>query len=215
MKKWYEWMRKHHDPEDASAEFLYKNLNKETACLREWIDRNDYHVFHEAPCFQGKQYAESLDDYYLNQNLSREQVAEWIDDPEYARLIKDSGMQVMAVPPKDTEKQFRDSIRDIFPIDWDTAHIVIQVQRPGDMFPLHYDRFKNQVFTADQGIVQRWVIMIYDQQPGQCFFMNDCNVPWKAGDVISWNQTNYSHGSANFGYQPRFSVRLTGRLLKS
>jgi hypothetical protein len=214
MKKWYEWMRNHHDANDPKTEFVYKNLKEEIACVKDWIDStDDYHVYYEAQAFNGQQYVKSLDDYYAKQGLTKEQIAEWIDDPEYSRLIEHTGIQSWIALPKDIEATLKENIRDIFPIDWDKAQLIVQLQRPGDMFPLHYDRFKNQEFAAGEEIVQRWVIMIHDQQPGQCFFMNDCNVTWKSGDVISWNQTNYSHGSANFGYYPRYSIRITGKLL--
>lgn len=213
MKNWYEWMRDRQDPQDTKKEFHWKNLFDETACLREWLDRGDYYTFGNQPSFQGKPYAKTLDDHYLALGITREQVAEWIDDPEYERLIQQAGIQVLTTPSKEVAEQFLTNIKDVFPIDWSTHHMLMQVQRPGDMWPLHYDRYKNQSFDAGDDVIQRWLIMLYDQQPGQCFFMNHENVSWQAGDVISWNQTNYAHGGANFGYYPRFTVRITGRLI--
>jgi len=213
MKKLYEWMRRYQDPNEDRHDFIERNLYKQTKCVRQWLDQGTYTLSHFKPAFDAEYYADTLDQYYLDQGLTRQQVKEWIQDPEYEILIKQVGLQVQTEAPPKVIEMFQNSVHDVFPIHWDTAQILIHVQRPGDMFPLHYDRYKNCEFDAHGKSVQRWLIMLYDQQPGQCFFMNNHSISWKAGDVIGWDQVNYSHGSANFGFYPRFSIRLTGVML--
>ena len=88
---------------------------------------------------------------------------------------------------------------------------------PGQMFPWHYDRFKSNVFTGvhdKENKVKRWLVMLDDQKPGQVFLMGDQYIEWKKGDVIAWQNVELPHGGGNFGYWPRFSLRITGEILE-
>ena len=218
MRRWFEWMSQHQDDGDKKTEFVWKNLHQETESIRHWLSKGDWEYWFDGPAFDGKKYIKTISTDYEKFGIDLATISEWIDDPEYDRLMKQTGtMSIIAIPGM-LRKIFVQQVRDIFPIDWDTAQIDIMAQRPGEMFPLHYDRFKNQEFDLaieQEQEIQRWVIMLDDQQPGQCFFMNDKNIEWKSGDVISWNQTNFSHGSANFGYHTRLSVRITAHLVKN
>ena len=151
-------------------------------------------------------------------DIDEEMLESWLSDPEYDQLRGASGQGLYYdCTDQITRKKTIQQIRDYFPIDWDTADINFTVQQPGQVFPLHYDGFKSNVFadSPDQeDKVKRWLIMLEDQKLGQCFQMGDNFLTWKQGDVIAWKNVELPHGSANFGYWPRLTLRVTGKIVK-
>jgi len=146
-------------------------------------------------------------------DIDEETLESWLSDPEYEQLISASAQGLYY---DCTDKIIRNKtiqqIRDNFPIDWDTADINFTVQQPGQVFPLHYDGFKSNVFTdsSDQeDEVKRWLIMLEDQKLGQCFQPGDNFLTRKQGHVIGWKNVELPHGSANFGYWHRLTLRVT------
>jgi hypothetical protein len=216
MRKWYEWMAQHQGSNSAPVDnFVVGNIHDQTQCLRAWLDTGKWEIENQGPAFNADHYVSTLSPDYKKLGLDFDTVRNWVDDPEYARLIKESGQSVYISLPYPVRKKFIQQAQDSFPVNWDTAQIAVMLQRPGDMFPLHFDRKKSWEFdldSAQEKKIQRWLVMLYDQQPGQCLFMNNRNVSWRSGDIIGWDQTNLGHGSANFGYYPRFSVRITAEL---
>jgi hypothetical protein len=210
MRKWFEWMQQHLDARSDNSDFVTQNIYVQTQCLRDWLDTAELEIT-TGKVFTGKTYIENIKDE-TTLGIDRQTIAEWIDDPEYNKLIKLVGTNGRVTLTDDIKKQFIEQVKDIFPIDWSNAELLVAAQRPGELFPLHYDRYKDTE-DAWRGQVKRWIIMIHDRRPGQCFFMNDKDIPWKAGDIVNWDHTRYHHGSANFGYYTRYSVRITGRLL--
>lgn len=220
MKKWFEFMASFQDPEKDHDfdNYQFKNLHRETECLRKLVESGRY-TKTEHLAFDPSWYANKIDYKYLDNSITPEQVREWINDPEFHRLIHQSGTSVTIEIPSFVRQEFVKQARPHFDLDWDRTEVKLMVQEPGQMFPLHYDRFRSREFDMDKSReqeLQRWVIMLYDQQPGQCFFLGNQSIAWKSGDVVDWEgQTNLPHGSANFGYWPRYSVRITGPILQN
>lgn len=205
-------MQQHQNPGEPYVPGVFKNLYKETECLRTFIERGNL-VGHEIRAFDGRRYP--LDEKYRDLGMTPELLQEWVDDPEYHALTVVAGKTTHVDVPDFVLKKFISQARNEIPVDWDDkdTEIMLMVQYPGQMFPLHYDRFKSIDYDIDKSqerSVQRWMVMIYDQQPGQCFFMENQSLSWRAGDVLTWEQTYFHHGSANFGYWPKWSLRITG-----
>ena len=219
MRKWYEWVRNYvsqrADGPDNKTDFIGANWFSETQCIRDWIEKNEWKS-NEYVIFDGVNYSKKVLQAFRSDELTEELVTEWVDDPEYQKLIREVGLGINITTPLHLKTTFSDSIQPYVNINRAAVDLRITMQPPGYMFPLHYDRPKFMDFNLGQdhdSSIQRWLIMLYDQQPGQCFFMNDQSISWKAGDSITWDHTMYPHGSANFGYYTRYSLMLTAYTL--
>ena len=216
MKKWFEWQQQNFHPGENLESYHYCNLYSETQCIRDWIEQGKIHQSQALSytIHQHEEYKKSILSQCAELGLDPATVTEWIDDPAYLEFNKNSWTQGSAAVPDFIKKVFIRNARHQFNINWDTADIVLTITRPGDLIPLHFDNFTLYGVTG-QVVNNRWIVMLYDQQPGQCFMANNEYLSWCAGDTIGWNRTNYSHGSANFGYHPRYSLRITAEQLSA
>ena len=143
-------------------------------------------------------------------NIPIEEVKKWVHDDRYKNLVEQK-MTSIALPA-DLLKKSYDVCSTLFNLREDLV-VAFWTQRPGQMAPLHYDRKKHVYFNVDQSKadkIKRYIVFLDDQKEGQVFYMAGHNVSWKAGDVLSWNQIYYQHGSANFGYEERPNLLITG-----
>lgn len=214
MKQWYQWQDQHQFNETADTNWIVGNLQNEIEIINRWL-RLNIHESAVGPSFDRKRYLKEVLKNYQHLGLSEDQLTNWIMDPAYTKFFDVvSEHDTVTNIPDPVKKTFFKQVKNFFPVDWDQyVHIKITVQQPGNMFPLHYDRIKNDVFNLSAGEedrLKRWLIMLEDQQPGQAFFMNTEYLSWRAGDVISWDHLSVPHGSANFGYHPRPMLLLTG-----
>jgi hypothetical protein len=213
MKKWFEWQKQHFDSSDDPTSHHYCNLVNETKCIRDWIEHGK--VYRSQSSTYNHHHQEEFKKSILSQcaelGLDPITVTEWLDDPEYVKLFNNQTQGSAAVPDF-IKKVFVRNARSKFNINWDTAEIVLTITRPGDLIPLHFDNF-TMYAVRGQVVNNRWIVMLYDQQPGQCFMANDEYISWCAGDTIGWDRNGYSHGSANFGYHDRYSLRITAEQL--
>lgn len=221
MLDWYQWQAQHHGVSDvdyvpSGQQFIIGNFYEETAPFRQMIESNDYTEEANRPCM-GDLYVMSIAKNYRDQGISLRQLRTWFDDPRYQLLMKTAGTQSRIVYDDDLRKNFIESVGDRLGIDWSTVKdFFLNVQNPGEMFPWHRDRMRSQDY-ADGGEdqIKRVLIMLYDQRPGQVFFMGGHHITWRAGDVIGWQHDDFTpHGSANFGFWPRYSIRITGQIIK-
>jgi hypothetical protein len=59
--------------------------------------------------------------------------------------------------------------------------------------------------------VRRFIIAVEDWCPGQVFqFGNAVWSQWRAGDCVTWSWQDIPHGSANFGWENRPMIQVTG-----
>ena len=215
MRELVELMRQKQGVETESNNFVGFNISDRVQCVRDWLETGNWEMS-TLPTF-GPDWVALLSDEYVSWlGTDRDTMIRWINDPKYHKLMHESGTETLIVMPEDVKTILIEEIKDIFPIDWATAEIATMVQRPGDMCPLHYDRCKfydHSLPVEQESQVKRWLIMLDDQRPGQFFVMNNQVVSWRAGDVIDWEQTTLAHGSANCGYDTRFSLRITGKAI--
>jgi hypothetical protein len=213
MKKWFEWQKQHFDSGDDPESHHYCNLVNETKCIRDWIEHGQVHRSQSSTYnhHHQEEYKNSILSQCAELGLDTNTVTEWVDDPEYVKLFNNQTQGSAAVPDF-IKKVFVRNARSKFNINWDTAEIVLTITRPGDLIPLHFDNF-TMYAVRGQVVNNRWIVMLYDQQPGQCFMANNEYISWCAGDTIGWNRNSYSHGSANFGYHDRYSLRITAEQL--
>jgi len=214
MKKWFEYQESTHKKTDAVLQdnFIEFNIAKAVEPIRQWTLKKNLQIEKNDVCFNKQMYIDEIVKSYPNSTLDKKTIESWILDPEFNNLMDIAGKRIRIFTNDDELNFIKKILEPFFQIDWYTAQINVNVQAPGQMFTLHYDRYKSWEFgDTKENLVQRWLIMLDDQKPGQCFFMDQTSVNWKKGDVIGWTQVLLPHGSANFGYWPRFNIRLTGK----
>lgn len=85
----------------------------------------------------------------------------------------------------------------------------LHIQRPGQLLNMHID----DLASADQdpGEIRRFIIAVDNWYPGQVFQLgNAVWSQWRAGDCVTWSWKDIPHGSANFGWNDRPMIQITG-----
>jgi len=214
MKKWFEYQESLQKKTDAVLQdnFIEFNIAEAVVPIREWALKKNLQIEKNDACFNKKTYIEEIIKSYPESKLDTKTIESWILDPEFDNLMNVAGKRIRILTDDEELNFIKNILKPYFKIDWNSAQINVHVQAPGQMSPLHYDRYKSWEFeNVKENLVNRWLIMLDDQKPGQCFFMDQKSVHWKKGDVIGWTHVILPHGSANFGYWPRFNIRLTGK----
>ncbi len=144
-------------------------------------------------------------------NIPLDTLRQWVYDPEFDELLtKNSHMEINLHDSILTfvVSEFLNAIG----LDLDhlsTSRAKLNIQEPGQIFPLHLDRVRhNDYHDAKKQLVSdpshdRFIIFLDDQQPGQMFQFDMCNITWSQGDVYTWNARDPMHASANAGYWTR------------
>lgn len=91
----------------------------------------------------------------------------------------------------------------------------ISMMAPGDVLPLHRDRYK--VYIEKNSIknindVIRCIVFLDDRKPGHFLEINGTNISdWKAGDWVSWKGDSM-HLACNLGIESRYTLQITGQI---
>ena len=90
-------------------------------------------------------------------------------------------------------------------------HVNMNIQRPGQMAPLHTDNHSEAVkkFNIPSHSFKRMLIFLTDWKRGQGFGINDeCLTKWSAGDCYTFDETDY-HWSANAGENTKYTLVIS------
>lgn len=210
MKKWFEWQQLNQHVE-SDVEYIVNNVREHCHIITDWIT-NNLSQFQEQYFYSQQEYHKKLSQSYPE--ISIEKIQEWISDPEFDFLLKQTARYDELTLPWETFQTFNSQCNNLFDIESDNSEIVITRQKPGQTSPVHYDRRKSTDYglNGQENRISRWLVMLEDQHPGQCFLMNKTFLTWKMGDVISWPNTELPHGASNFGFYDRYTLRITGKL---
>ena len=97
----------------------------------------------------------------------------------------------------------------------------IHVQMPGQMFPFHVDGLVKTGALDDPKMQQsscperlaRVQVMLTDWVWGHAWAVgNNYWIQWSAGEILYHPWWNIPHGTANFGFSPRASLQISGRI---
>jgi|TARA_Y100000590_G_scaffold415335_1_gene513017 hypothetical protein len=111
---------------------------------------------------------------------------------------------------EDMPKEIRKYINK-FDIKEGEYHVNMNIQRPGQMAPLHTDNHSEAVkkFNISSNNFKRMLIFLTDWEMGQGFGINDdCITKWKAGDCYTFDETDY-HWSANAGEDTKYTLVIS------
>lgn len=101
-------------------------------------------------------------------------------------------------------------VSDLFALD--NCMTRIHVQKPGEMWPLHFDALDTIAFNvANPEQIMRLTINLSDWQPGHFWSVgNYIWQDWRAGDVTVIDHINVPHCTANTSHEARVTLQITG-----
>jgi hypothetical protein len=161
--------------------------------------------------FFSKEYVDTIE----CPGLDSEEIKKLFFDSEYKDVVDNSNID-RPIIPADIRREIEELSYKKFNLRPGTVSMGIQLQHPGQFVLLHIDRPKFQDYKIPLTDLQqdpvstKILIFCDDWQYGQAFQMGKEFIKWKAGDVYTWNQRDVPHGSANFGFDSRWILRITG-----
>lgn len=89
---------------------------------------------------------------------------------------------------------------------------------PGTILPTHSDKYKAYIklfkLEDKKETIHRAIIMLEDWKSGHYLEIGGEPITnWKAGDTFIW-QYDEPHMAANMGLEPRYTLQVTGHILK-
>lgn len=88
-----------------------------------------------------------------------------------------------------------------------------QPQKSGQMAHMHTDNLGSAGRDPmNKKEFRRFVVMLDDWQYGQTFLIGNQYWKWNKGQCISWDWKNTPHGTANFGWDIRPMLQITGEV---
>ena len=154
------------------------------------------------------------DDY----DIPHREIIDIFCDEKYAGLSQKSAVDSVDYTNVDFQKIYKKLCLLLAPVlglESDGINIRIHVQKPGQFHALHIDYVKTRLSKnakiTDDPDHTKFLIFFDDWQEGQAFQINQDFLKWKSCDVLNYNIRDSQHGSANFGYEDRFLMLVTGR----
>lgn len=145
-----------------------------------------------------------------NHDIPQHTIEEWFDDPDYECY---KNLSFMAKVLDSEPSELRTRIADMLDFNHHKLRIRYQNQKPGKMIPIHLDGYKHHYYDLppeEEYRVGRYIIFLEDQKLGQAWQLNNEWITWKKGDVLTWSHCITPHGTANFGYEERPILVVTG-----
>lgn len=146
----------------------------------------------------------------LHLNLPYETVKDWLDDPEFS-CYKESVVELRTLKNNQLSTEIREFISNLLGLR--NPNIFLQDLKPGGITPWHIDGKKHLEYNlkeSEEHLVERHIIFLEDQKPGQIWQINEDFIKWKIGDILTWDQSTSPHGTANIGYDSRPVLMVTG-----
>lgn len=98
-------------------------------------------------------------------------------------------------------------------LGWKDCGYTFYRMQVGDILPPHADHFnkyKELFHIADSEDVMRCIVFLEDKKPGHMSEFEGLGVgDWHRGDAIAWRGT-VEHSALNIGYEPRYTLQITG-----
>ena len=89
------------------------------------------------------------------------------------------------------------------------GEIWLHLQQSGQALNMHLDHLSAP--DEEPANIRRFFVMLDDWHAGQVIiFGNGVFAHWHAGDVVTFDWQDIPHGSANFSWQPRPMLQITG-----
>lgn len=205
MRKVYEFMYER-QVGDRVGTWTIENRLKEIEQLFPLIE--DAEWAKELPVQYNNEFVENTIKHH---DISRQTIEEWFNDPEY-QSYRDLVFMAKLLR-EDIQSPLRDMIADMFNFNHHKLRIRYQNQKPGKMIPIHLDGYKHHYYDLppeEEYRVGRYIIFLEDQKLGQAWQLNNEWITWKKGDVLTWSHCITPHGTANFGYEERPILVVTG-----
>jgi hypothetical protein len=116
---------------------------------------------------------------------------------------------------RSAQPSWNQTVIDIFTeMGWQDIGTSYYRMMPGRILPTHSDLYRKyiEVFNlqGQEHTIRRAVIFLEDWQSGHYFEGNgEPLTKWCAGDTVEWNYDT-PHLAANMGFEPRYTLQITG-----
>lgn len=157
------------------------------------------------------------DDEFKNLNYTNEQ----FNDPDNLKLWTDLGfpnkftgdMCDMRSPQPSWNDKF---VQHFVNLGWKDIGTSYYRMMPGTVLPTHGDLYKKYIdlfnLQGQEQSIRRAVVLLEDWKSGHYFEgLGTPLTQWKAGQVIEWIYDT-PHLAANIGFEPRYTLQITGHL---
>jgi hypothetical protein len=151
---------------------------------------------------------------YVNESFNDpESTARWLE-LGYANKFTGDMCDMRSAQPS-----WNPVIIDIFhQMGWQDIGTSYYRMMPGTILPTHQDLYKKYIdifgLQGQEHTIRRAVIFLQDWQPGHYFEgMDEPLVKWRAGDVVEWCYDT-PHMAANIGTTARYTLQVTGHVVK-
>lgn len=212
MKEWFEYQLKNQvvdlnwdyasQPVDNVIHDLHKIFDK----IKQLHQQNKLDQIAEN--FFGQDYVDLLED------IGTEDSKEIFSKSKLKDALDNSDVNQVLLPAV-IEKYLCKYFANRFGLRTEMMNMRVHLQQPGQYILFHLDRPKHKFYNLSTDpkadpLYQKYLIFFDDWQAGHCLQMGNNFIKWKRGDVFTWNQRDVPHGSANFGHEPRWVLRVSG-----
>ena len=135
-------------------------------------------------------------------------ITEWMQEPKFQPLMDHPSYIKWEVH----DEELKQAVSKKFNYDPNRLEMLLHVMEPGQMGILHIDRHKGADSPSGKPSV-RHLIFFDDWAYGQSFQVGEEFIKWRAGDAFLTDEGGAPHGGANFGFNDRFVLRVTGEVL--
>ena len=97
-------------------------------------------------------------------------------------------------------------------LEWKDCGYTLYKMMPGDILPPHADHFSKykQLFGIENSDdVLRCLVFLEDKKRGHIFEIDQYGMNWHRGGAVLW-RGRVPHCAANIGYEPRYTLQITG-----
>ena len=209
VKKIYDFMSQYQDAYPADPPPMVANLEQEIAWFEHWCDTQT--DLPREPYIYGES-AERRHKYCsVVHNLTgtdQADLEQWYQEPAYRNLVSQSVSVILS--PAGIRARFSRAVQSRLPHD-SIESLIVYVQQPGDICPIHLDHNIELLKKQVDHSIERYMIFLKPQMPGQFFWIAGHSIQWRQYDVLKWPGA-FAHGSANAGYHPRPALFFTVRV---
>lgn len=198
MNKWYEFQQNYFKKNTHHIPFSVPPRLKELLhSIKDRYHAGEYPTY-TSPAFEPVEYINALKGGYPG--VTDEQITDLVMDTTCEKMMSADSMEVIQIDDPEIEL-FGELLGN-------KVSVRFHNQKPGQMFPMHYDRPK---FENDEiKLERRGIIFLTDWVDGQTFQLGTEFLKWEAfNKMYCWDHVDLQHGSANFGYADRLAVIVT------
>ena len=97
-------------------------------------------------------------------------------------------------------------------LEWKDCGYTFYKMTTGDILPPHadhYNKYKELFHIESSDDVLRCLVFLEDKKQGHMFEVDQYSMNWHKGGAVLW-RGRVPHSAGNIGYEPRYTLQITG-----